>query len=66
MSLGMFVVGFIIFSAYMYLMIWNIFYSARKQREENYPNLTGMGQKRMESFGYKKKYSRVKKRKVER
>ena len=35
----MFIVGFVIFSAYMYLMIWNIFYSARKQREENYPDL---------------------------
>jgi len=62
----MFVVGFIIFGAYMYLMIWNIFYSARKQREENYPNLTGMGQKRMQSFEYRKNYSKVKKRKVER
>jgi hypothetical protein len=24
-------------------MIWNIFYSSKKQREENYPNLDGMG-----------------------
>ena len=39
----MFIVGFIIFGVYMYLTIWNIFYSSRKQREENYPDLNGMG-----------------------
>ena len=39
----MFIVGFIIFGVYMYLTIWNIFYSSRKQREENYPDLDGMG-----------------------
>ena len=43
MSIGMFIVGFAIFSVYMYLTIWNIFYSSRKQREENYPDLDGMG-----------------------
>ena len=62
----MFIIGAIIFSVYLYLMIWSIYYNARKQQEENYPSLTGTGQKRMESFGYRKKYSRVKKRKVER
>ena len=25
-------------------LIWNIYYSSRKQREENYPDLTGMGE----------------------
>lgn len=30
----MFVVGFVIFSAYVYFLIWNIYYSNRKQREE--------------------------------
>ena len=39
----MFIVGFIIFSLYMYVTIWSIFYNSKKQREENYPNLTGMG-----------------------
>ena len=39
----MFVVGFVIFSVYLYFLIWNIFWSSKKQREENYPNLTGMG-----------------------
>jgi hypothetical protein len=39
----MFIVGFVIFGIYLYLMIWNIFYSSKKQREENYPNLDGMG-----------------------
>ena len=40
----MFIVGFVIFSLYMYVTIWSIFYNSRKQREENYPNLTGMGE----------------------
>ena len=35
MSLTMFIVGFVIFAIYMYFTIWNIFYSTRKQREEN-------------------------------
>ena len=43
MSLTFFVVGGVIFAVYMYLTIWNIFYSSKKQREENYPSLTGMG-----------------------
>ena len=43
MSTTMFIVGAVIFAAYLYFLIWNIFYSAKKQREENYPGLTGMG-----------------------
>ena len=43
MSPTMFIVGTVIFGVYMYFLIWNIFYSARKQREENYPGLNGMG-----------------------
>ena len=35
----MFVIGFIIFSGYVYFLIWNIYYSSRKQKEENYPDL---------------------------
>lgn len=38
MSLGFFIVGAIIFSVYVYFLIWNIFVSNRKQREENYPS----------------------------
>ena len=38
MSIGFFIVGFIIFSVYVYFLIWNIFTSNKKQREENYPN----------------------------
>lgn len=38
MSLGFFIVGGLIFAAYMGLTIWNIIYSNRKQREENYAN----------------------------
>jgi len=30
--------GGLIFSVYIYFTIWNIFYGAKKQREENYPN----------------------------
>ena len=43
MSPTMFIVGTVIFGVYLYFLIWNIFYSAKKQREENYPSLTGMG-----------------------
>jgi hypothetical protein len=43
MSTTMFIVGTVIFAVYLYFLIWNIFYSAKKQREENYPGLTGMG-----------------------
>ena len=43
MSPTMFIVGTVIFGVYMYFLIWNIFYSAKRQREENYPNLNGMG-----------------------
>ena len=38
MSVAMFIVGFCIFTAYVGFLIWNIFYSARKNKEENYPN----------------------------
>lgn len=44
MSTTMFIVGFVIFALYIYLTIWSIFYNSRKQQEENYPNLTGMGE----------------------
>ena len=44
MSTTMFIVGFVIFSLYIYVTIWSIFYNSRKQQEENYPNLTGMGE----------------------
>jgi hypothetical protein len=39
MSPTFFLVGGIIFAAYMYFTIWNIFYSSRKSREENYPTV---------------------------
>ena len=45
MSTTMFIVGFVIFSLYLYVTIWSIFYNSRKQQEENYPNLNGMGDK---------------------
>ena len=35
MGLGMFIIGFVIFLFYVYFLIWNIFYSNKKQREEN-------------------------------
>ena len=40
MSIGFYAVGAVIFSLYMYFTIWNIIYSSKKQREENYPNYT--------------------------
>jgi arginine exporter protein ArgO len=39
MNIGFFIVGGIIFAIYMGLTIYNIQYSNRKQREENYPNM---------------------------
>ena len=38
MNVAMFIVGFVIFTAYVILLVWNIFHSAKKNREENYPN----------------------------
>ena len=38
MSIGFFIVGGLIFGLYIYFTIWNIIYSNKKQREENYPN----------------------------
>ena len=43
MNVAMFIVGFVIFAAYMALTVWSIFYNSKKQREENYPYLDGMG-----------------------
>ena len=37
MNIAMFIVGASIFSVYVALLMWNIFYGARKNREENYP-----------------------------
>ena len=42
MGIGFFIVGGAIFAAYMGLTIWNIIYSNRKQREENYPSLPNL------------------------
>ena len=44
MSIGFFIIGAVIFAAYVALLIWSIFYNNRKQQEENYPNLNGMGE----------------------
>lgn len=43
MSVGFFIVGGVIFAVYLFLMSWNIFYSSKKQREENYPNIDSKG-----------------------
>ncbi|TXE15504.1 hypothetical protein ES692_16450 [Psychroserpens burtonensis] len=39
MNIGFFLIGGIIFAIYIGLTFYNIFYSNKKQREENYPNL---------------------------
>ena len=39
MSIGFFIIGGVIFLAYVYLTIWNIYYSGKKQKEENYPKV---------------------------
>ena len=51
----MFAVGAIIFAAYIYLTIWSIYYNSRKQQEENYPTLTGMGEPVFRKKSKKKK-----------
>jgi hypothetical protein len=38
MGLGFYIGGAIIWSLFMGLQIWNIYYSNKKQREENYSN----------------------------
>ena len=43
MSISFFIVGAIIFSIYLFFMFYNIIYSNKKQREENYPNLDDSG-----------------------
>ena len=40
MSIAFFGVGFILFSLYLVLLIWNIIYNSKKEKEENYPNIT--------------------------
>ena len=35
MSLTMLIIGLVIFIIYVYFLIWNIFYSTKKQRQEN-------------------------------
>ena len=39
MSIVFFGVGFILFSIYLILLIWNIIYNRKKEKEENYPNI---------------------------
>jgi hypothetical protein len=39
MSIVFFGIGFIFFSIYLILLIWNIIYNGRKQKEENYPTI---------------------------
>ena len=39
MSLVFFGVGFILFSIYLILLILNIIYNSKKEKEENYPNI---------------------------
>lgn len=43
MSISFFIVGAVIFLIYLFLMFWNIIYSNKKQREENYPNIDNKG-----------------------
>jgi len=43
MNIGFFIFGGIIFAIYIYLTLWNIVYSSKKQRQENYPNLGSEG-----------------------
>jgi len=59
MSIGFFIIGGIIFAVYIYFTLWNIFYSSKKQRQENYPTIIiregSKTEKRIESFFIKNK-----------
>ena len=37
MSIAMFIVGGGIFCTYVGFLVWNIYFSSRKNKEENYP-----------------------------
>ncbi len=39
MNLAFFFIGGVIFAIYIAFLVWNIFYSAKKQKEENYPDI---------------------------
>ena len=39
MDISFFIIGGVIFATYIALTFWSIFYSHKKQIEENYPNL---------------------------
>ena len=80
MSISMFAVGFVIFSAYMYFLIWNINNGHKPKDKPNMDHhkadiidMDGMGdfsrfpvkETRMEEFGIKKIYKGVKKKKAE-
>ena len=43
MSISFFIVGGVIFAIYLFFMFYNIFYSNKKQKEENYPNIDNKG-----------------------
>jgi len=51
MSIGFFIVGGLIFGVYMYFTLWNIFYSSKKQREENYPTMKLVDETDMDGMG---------------
>lgn len=40
MNLGFLLIGAIIFSIYLYFLFLNIYLANKKQKEENYPNLS--------------------------
>jgi hypothetical protein len=39
MNISFFIIGGLIFATYIFLTFYNILYSNRKQREENYPDV---------------------------
>lgn len=51
MSFGFFIVGFVIFSIYVFFLINTIFTQNKKQREENYPNVDIVDMDGMGNYG---------------
>ena len=66
MSLVFFGIGFIIFSIYLILLVWNIIYNGNKQEEENYPNLDydKFNDVDMDGIGNQGRVPNIRKRKI--
>ena len=66
MSGGFFIIGGIIFSIYVYFTIWNINTSARKNKEDNYPEYRRVDTVDMDGHGNYGRFPTLERKKVKR